>query len=356
MDQESGHYFFDTYLKYFPHTQDTSLEFINLLHQSHTTTSTLAEKVHQNQAFLHFLLRVGHELQSKSKWASQEDTESDEPHEKTHLQTEKMVSWLGKQGTRNLLIHFRLKSLFEEGLPKSEQDQFDFDFKKTIEKALQTESYAEDHRFAYSDRAFLGGLIWDWFLALAESQNQLQQENLSTYWKQALNDAHFAYELAQSTNHLPFDEYMFPGILVLHLARLAQIILYENHENWKTYQSRLESLKTPISPTFQAVLERQHFGTSRFELAGLMTHFFKPLLPIEAALYYTFFPKQLKTSFPKQESLSALFFSTELLRQSRGKKEEKINLLWELEKEHFEKLGLRPKHFQNVISKFEKKG
>lgn len=266
----------------------------------------LAGPIDRNPAYSNWILRTDF-LQSRIKeWMS--ETKDGEPI-KTRPVLEKIFSLLGKQASRNLITCIQLNRI-QETLPRKAKDSFTAKPTEQLKHALSAEEYCTSREYASSEIAFLGGLQFDFILAvfIRVKASRDTQAAVANQWTESLKSAGFAYEIASRiSGGFAHNDKVFAAALSIGVGKVLQIAHNPKEQGDTSYGKFVAEIEKLKHGKFFALLkEETKFEHPHWEWGALFAIFFRFLLPVEKAICFYMKPYELKKLYPDQYKIACI--------------------------------------------------
>ncbi|MBC7691947.1 MAG: hypothetical protein H7222_09265 [Methylotenera sp.] len=276
----------------------------------------LATLFRRNQTYAQLIRRMDL-LQSRiAEWVAEDEKRLD----MGDVILDRIVSLLGKQATRNAGVCIGLHRL-SGTLPKKETDRFNLNPQDQIKFALTVEAFCQENSLAYSEKAYVAGLHYDWLKAIfvKNKTSKDAQTALSNAFTEGFEMARIAYDLSRLVKNFKYDHYVFSAALLEPIGMSLMSALYPKDlaaKSWSAFIADCEKFKGRKDDAFDA-LQSQRFDIRHHELSALVVNYFGILATVEKAVHFSKEPHFLKGADSDLYRLAAILSMAKTLQRKK---------------------------------------
>jgi HD-like signal output (HDOD) protein len=251
--------------------------------------ASYAAVLDRNPAFLHLIQGLDVLQKFRKKWIAEDPgakaagPEGAPPKERP-VPAADLVAVFGRTQTRNLVACLRMLRATGAPMPRKIKDSFTFKLGDLIPRAIAAEEWCESHRYAHSDQAFLGGLMYDWFSTLVAQQKAPKEvkAEIDSAWKEGFRTAQIAHRISTNFRDFPHSEHIFTAALLLPLTRPWMLWTWPE---WKDFRARVDALPSNRREAWLAQEPREFSltGTEILAMSAAASGFLAPVAHAIAA-------------------------------------------------------------------------
>jgi hypothetical protein len=244
-------------------------------------------------------------MQNQSKFAEKEG-QAKGPQENTAL---KLVSLLGKHGTRNYLLSLRMGKDDPEIAPRKKDAKTKAVAPENyIKHAILIEEFCQDRRIPHAETAWIIHT-----LTKSKDMPKLEPNYIKELWDEAFKTAQIANNLGKQLTTFSLDKYAFAGGIVIQLGKLLMNSVFPKSnllgagKSWADYSDmRKKFITRNMSLDTLLSYEKRSFYLTHSELSSFALIFSNRLRTMEKAVRFYLEPYFLADTDPDQYILAVI--------------------------------------------------